>query len=250
MKHTHPARSHQEKLALRARGGDRKAAAALMASMMPFVKAIVSKMSGEFRGLDGQDLEQEGAIAILRSLPTYDPSIGSFHTRAWQWALNAMQREIYRNLSLIRLPQGGDRTGAVAIVTQIRKSETADTESLSEEIGVSEKRVRAIYDLCHGHLSIDSGGDGEGFDLPDGGDSPEDIAIRKEEMSNFERALAFFRGELTAAETIIFDGCIMAYPEDRITVTQAAVIAEIPRSTAYWIYNRLLSRLRQRMGRR
>lgn len=250
MKHTHPARSHQEKLALRARGGDRKAAAALMASMVPFVRAIVSKMNVEFRGLDRQDLEQEGAIAILRSLPTYDPTVGSFHTRAWQWALNAMQQEIYRNLSLIRLPKGGDKTGAVAIVNRIKKSKTTDPTAIAEEIGVSEKRVRAIYNLLYGHLSIDTGSDGEGFDLPDDSDSPEDIAIKREQMSNFERALAFFRSELTDKEIIIFDRCIVADEDDRITVTQASVIAGLPRSTAYWTYNRLLSRLRRRLGRR
>jgi RNA polymerase sigma factor (sigma-70 family) len=220
--------------------------------MIFFVKAIANKMRGDLRGLQSDDLEQVGMIAVIRSLPTYDADKGSFQSRAWQWALVAMEREIYDNLSLIRLPKGGGngKQGAPAIVAQIKKLETADTVAIAEEIGVSERRVRSIYNLLHGHLSLDSGRDGEAVDLPDDGENPESIAIMKEEMSNFERILTFFRSELTDKETIIFDNCIVADEEDRITVTQAAAISGVPRSTAYWTYNRLLSRLRLRLGRR
>lgn len=247
MKHEHPARIRQQNLALRAKAGDRKAVEALAASMTFFVRAIANRMKSDLRGLQSDDLEQVGMIAVLRSLPTFDPDKGSFQNRAWQWALAAMEREIYDNLSLIKLPRGGDRTGAVAIVAKIKKSATDDTEALAKELGVSEKRVRNIHSLLRGHVSIDTGSDGNGLDLADDSDSPEDIAIRTEQATNVQKILACIQAQLTERETYILDNCVLADEEDRISVKEAGRMLGIASSTAYWTYNKLLSRLKQKI---
>lgn len=248
MKRFHPARASQEDLALRAKAGDTEAISALAASMMFFIRSIAGKIKQDLHGVERDDLEQVGMIALIRSIPTFDPDKGSFHNRAWEWATTAMEREIYKNTSLVRLPEGSGPKGAIAIASKIRKAEIEDTGTIAEEIGVEEKRVRAIAALLRGHLSIDRGSDDDSHDIPDDTENPEEMAIRKEQITNVQRVLADFRKGLTAKEICIFDYCIIADEEDRLTAVKAGELVGMPRSTACWTCNRLMSRLRQLLG--
>lgn len=83
--------------------GNKKALRILLDRNNRFLLATARKYTG--RGLDLEDLFQEGARGLMRAAQDFDPSSGlRFLTYAVWWIRQAMMRAIRREGGLIRLP--------------------------------------------------------------------------------------------------------------------------------------------------
>ena len=95
---------HSERLAARARRGDRIARARLVDEHMGLVRAIAFRYRG--LGLPTEDLVQEGAIGLLAAIDEYDSSRGaSFSTHAFWRARAAITHALTARGQLIRVPR-------------------------------------------------------------------------------------------------------------------------------------------------
>lgn len=105
---TPPARARatgaSERLAARARGGDRVARTALLEAHMGLVRSVAFRYRD--LGLPLEDLVQEGAIGLLTAIDDYDPSRGaSFSTHAFWQVRAAITHALTAHGQLIRVPR-------------------------------------------------------------------------------------------------------------------------------------------------
>lgn len=103
-----PARAHgigrSERLAARARRGDRVARTTLLEEQMGLVRSVAFRYRG--LGLPTEDLVQEGAIGLLSAIEDYDPSRGaSFSTYAFWRVRSAITHALTAHGQLIRVPR-------------------------------------------------------------------------------------------------------------------------------------------------
>ena len=95
---------HSERLAVRARKGDRVARTRLVEEHMGLVRSLARRYRD--RGLPVEDLVQEGAIALVRAIDEYDPSRGaSFSTYAFWRVRAAVTHALTARGRLIRVPR-------------------------------------------------------------------------------------------------------------------------------------------------
>lgn len=81
---------------------------ALILANMGLVKSIANKYTHkhELESFDFDDLVQEGVIALMHAIDTYDPASGyTFSTYATRVITNTMSREVIEKDSMIRLPE-------------------------------------------------------------------------------------------------------------------------------------------------
>ena len=103
-----PARSHinghSERLAARARRGDRVARTSLLEEHMGLVRSVAFRYRD--LGLPTEDLVQEGAIGLLSAIDDYDSSRGaSFSTYAFWRVRAAITHALTAHGQLIRVPR-------------------------------------------------------------------------------------------------------------------------------------------------
>ena len=99
-----PAAGHSERLALRARRGDRIARTTLVEEHMGLVRAIAFRYRE--RGLPLEDLVQEGAIGLLGAVEDYDPDRGTaFSTYAFWRIRAAVTHALTADGRIMRIPR-------------------------------------------------------------------------------------------------------------------------------------------------
>jgi RNA polymerase sigma factor (sigma-70 family) len=99
-----PAGGHSERLALRARRGDRIARTTLVEEHMGLVRAIAYRYRD--RGLPLEDLVQEGAIGLLGAVDNYDPDRGTtFSTYAFWRIRAAVTHALTADAQIVRIPR-------------------------------------------------------------------------------------------------------------------------------------------------
>jgi RNA polymerase sigma factor (sigma-70 family) len=98
------ATGHSERLAARARRGDRVARTALVEEHMGLVRTVAFRYRN--LGLPVEDLVQEGAIGLLTAIDEYDPTRGaSFSTYAFWRVRAAVTHAVTARASLVRIPR-------------------------------------------------------------------------------------------------------------------------------------------------
>ena len=98
------ATGHSERLAARARRGDRVARTAIVEEHMGLVRSIAFRYRN--LGLPVEDLVQEGAIGLLTAVDEYDPARGtSFSTYAFWRVRAAVTHAVTARGSLVRIPR-------------------------------------------------------------------------------------------------------------------------------------------------
>lgn len=101
---SHEISGHSERLAARARRGDRVARTRLVEEHMGLVRSVALRYRD--LGLPADDLVQEGAIGLLSAIDNYDPSQGaSFSTYAFWRVRAAITHALTARGQLIRVPR-------------------------------------------------------------------------------------------------------------------------------------------------
>ncbi len=90
-------------LGRRARSGDLRAQARLVECNLRLVIKVARRFSG--RGLDFEDLVQEGNLGLIRAAQLFDPDKGArFSTYATMWIIQSISRGVDNHGRVIRLP--------------------------------------------------------------------------------------------------------------------------------------------------
>jgi RNA polymerase sigma factor (sigma-70 family) len=147
------AAGHSQRLAARARRGDRAARAALVEAHMGLVRSIAFRYRD--LGLPSDDLVQEAAIGLLAAIDDYDPERGtSFSTYAFWRIRAAVTHALTARGSLVRIPRSV-REGRHRVVTTgpdgplhegtLESAWPSDDPSTQPEVAVlAGERTRAV----------------------------------------------------------------------------------------------------------
>lgn len=103
----------------------------------------VSKRTFKFGDLNTEDLLQAGVIGLRRAAEKYNPGLGyAFSTYAANWIYQSIQREIYNNLSMIRIPE-----------TTIRQVYNSINETNSRSF--ADKKKNARHRMMSAYLAME-----------------------------------------------------------------------------------------------
>lgn len=201
------ARSHvtgrSERLAARARKGDRVARARLVEEHMGLVRSIAFRYRD--LGLPVEDLVQEGAIGLLTAIDEYDSSRGaSFSTYAFWRVRAAVTHAVTAHGQLIRMPRpvlerrrevARARSGLAAAGREPTVADLAETTKLSSRDLAEALAPRAVVSLDQ---PVDDGVPLGQLIAGDAARRPEAEAIEHERLRAVRIALLNLRGHKQA----------------------------------------------------
>lgn len=128
-----------------------------IASNIKLVRFITRRYLG--RGLDAEDLAQEGVLGMMHALTKFDPDRGfKFSTYATPWIHQALRRAIDTQGRMIRLPE--NQAAALAKVAWAREilaeglGHPASDAELSQATGLSRERISVLRPHLRGVISL------------------------------------------------------------------------------------------------
>jgi RNA polymerase primary sigma factor len=114
----------------------------------------------KYKGLSLSDLIQEGNIGLIKAVERFDPERGfKFATYATWWIRQAMTRAIADTGRTVRVPV--HVTDKIVKINHIKRRFLVETgreptaEEISEEIGISAKKVQKILKVMRKTVSLD-----------------------------------------------------------------------------------------------
>lgn len=138
--------------------GSARARSELIETNLRLVVAIAKRYQG--RGLELEDLVQEGNLGLLRAVDGFDPRVGfRFSTYAVWWIRQAILRAIGAQGRTIRLPAGRlamlrRLTRAVEqLTTALERAPTQD--ELALELGATPAQLRLLRETAMDAVSLD-----------------------------------------------------------------------------------------------
>ena len=120
-----------------------KAVTKLVSHNLRLIPAVVTrcmqaKKSLHFGDDSTSDFLQSGVFGLRKAAERFDPTRGyEFSTYAWMWIYQSIQRELYRNLSMIKVPEA-------ACIEMYKSIEKNDNMSFSD---IPESRRQRFFDV-------------------------------------------------------------------------------------------------------
>lgn len=146
-------------LARQIKMGDLSARNSLITSNLRLVVSIAKRFTG--KGLDMEDLLQEGNLGLMQAAVKFDPSRGTrFSTYATWWIRQAIQRALSNKARLIRIPihimqeMYRLRRGAKPFFQKLGRAPTP--EELAKETGMKLEEVRHVLAIDTDVVSLDA----------------------------------------------------------------------------------------------
>lgn len=203
------------------------------------------------RGLEANDLVQEGILGIIHALSKYDPDMGyRFSTYAIPWIRQYMGRAIANQSRLIRIPE--HRLTEISKVAAARQSlaielgdEPTDAQ-VADHLGITEEKVNelSLYaaDPISLHLPAGEDGESELGDLiaDENAASPDEEIMATDLVSQIRIALSHLNEKETAVMTLRFG----LGDSSASTLEQASQQLGISRERARQIESRAIAKLR------
>lgn len=185
-------REEEEKLAKRVAQGDPDARKKLIESNLRLVVSVARKYSG--RGLDLEDLIQEGNNGLMCAADKFDWSMGfRFSTYATGWIEHEIKRAISNQCRTIRVPEQMQKRIRDIDACSLRLREQgkeADDKELARQLNLTEKMVKAARAVPEDPLSLNAlMGEEKDSTLENLVSDPQTLAIEAQIM-NAQRAAA------------------------------------------------------------
>jgi len=149
------------------------------------------------KGLDYEDLIQEGNTGLIRAADKFDPSRGlKFSTYATWWIRQSITRALADQSRLIRIP-----VHVTELITKVAKAYKAllgtkkyiTPEDIAEHTEISLQKVRTLMTVMQQYISLDApieGTDLTVMEVVASPDKTEELMLRGNTLNNLDKALS------------------------------------------------------------
>jgi RNA polymerase sigma factor (sigma-70 family) len=212
-------REAERELAVAAKAGDKKARDTLITSNVGLVWTIAKAFKKY--AIPTEDLVSAGCVGLLESVSHYDPGLGNKFISYAGWWVRARMYELVKEMrGVVPVASSGAAGTAFFRLRGIRarremQSEDASDEAIANELGITLDILQSVaFWVEHPPLSLESpvGYDGAtlGEFLRDTGNSPEDIAIVRDEEEQRDLAIRRALWSLPLRERRIIERCVLS----------------------------------------
>jgi len=157
-------REEEAKLAALAAKGDKRAKDRLVTANLRFVVKVAKEYQN--RGLELDDLVNEGNIGLMTAVEKFDPERGfHFISYAIWWIRQGILKAIAEKSRAIRLPM--NKATDLAKIENVRKqihekkSELEEINEIASKLNLEDSYVREMLSLSRGTISLDAALDSE-----------------------------------------------------------------------------------------
>ena len=191
--------SHDEQLSLAVRGinGDLEARNEMLRLNYRLALHWANRFTG--RGLELADLFQESLLGLIHAIEKFRPDLGyKFSTYASIWIRNYLQRAIYEQGRIIRVPTGAavDLTSLERAITEfeVEQGREPSLPELSALTGFPQKKCETLLSIPSQPLRISTSPSEDSMpsaieSIPQTGMSMEDVVMEKEQSRELLEAV-------------------------------------------------------------
>ncbi len=237
-------------VARRVQAGDERATELLVVSNLRLVVSMARKFSG--RGLDLEDLIEEGNLGLITAVKRFDPERGfRFSTYAAWWIRLGIAKGLSEQSRTLKIPLHVMRSLHRYIETErkltLELGRFPDTSEISRAAGFGPRRARSVTALVRGIKSLDEkavGEAGRGLTLMEklpGGPSLEEVLHRQMECRHLEELMQRLSEREYLALRIRY-GLMDGRPR---SLTRTGLFLGVSRERVRQIERRALKRLRE-----